>query len=86
MADITQTLQEREKTYGSFIGQATICQALKAELQNSANWETMPPDMREALKMIVHKIARIVNGDPNHRDSWHDISGYAKLVADTLPH
>ena len=35
---------------------------------------------RESLDMIVHKIARILNGDPNHVDSWHDIAGYATLV------
>jgi hypothetical protein len=34
--------------------------------------------------MILHKIARIVNGDSNYADSWHDIGGYAKLVVDEL--
>lgn len=32
--------------------------------------------------MIAHKIGRILNGDPNYRDSWDDIAGYAKLAAD----
>ena len=41
-------------------------------------------DQLEALDMIVHKIARIVNGDPNYSDSWVDIAGYAKLVSDRL--
>ena len=27
---------------------------------------------------------RILNGDPNYHDSWHDIIGYTKLVADEL--
>ena len=40
--------------------------------------------MREALFMIAHKIGRIVNGDPWYADSWVDIAGYAKLVADRL--
>jgi len=34
--------------------------------------------------MIAHKIARIINGDPNHLDSWHDIAGYATLVEQEL--
>jgi len=34
--------------------------------------------------MICHKISRIVNGDPNYKDSWHDIIGYAKLIEDKL--
>jgi hypothetical protein len=44
----------------------------------------MDDDQREALDMIAHKIGRILNGDPNYADSWVDIAGYAKLVADRL--
>ena len=38
----------------------------------------------EALHMIFHKIGRLVNGNPNHRDSWVDIAGYAQLVVDII--
>lgn len=34
----------------------------------------------EALEMIAHKIARILNGDLSYPDSWHDIAGYALRV------
>lgn len=34
--------------------------------------------------MIAVKIARILVGDCNHPDHWHDIAGYATLVADRL--
>lgn len=34
--------------------------------------------------MICHKMARIINGDPNYRDSWDDVAGYATLVAKRL--
>lgn len=34
----------------------------------------------EALDMILHKIGRIVAGDPMHADHWHDIAGYALLA------
>ena len=44
----------------------------------------LSPDQAEALDMIAHKIARILNGDPNHHDHWHDIAGYATLIADRL--
>jgi len=46
----------------------------------------MSCDQKEALEMIQHKIGRILNGDQYYHDSWHDIIGYAKLVADTLIH
>ena len=44
----------------------------------------MDDDQREALEMIAHKIARILNGDPNYADNWIDIAGYATLVANRL--
>ena len=34
--------------------------------------------------MIACKIARILSGDPNWRDHWDDIAGYATLVAERL--
>ena len=48
------------------------------------NWEELSPAQKESLEMIVHKIARILNGDPNYADSWHDISGYATLIDNAL--
>ena len=27
---------------------------------------------------------KILNGDPNYVDNWHDIIGYAKLIEDRL--
>jgi hypothetical protein len=44
----------------------------------------MQDDQREALDMIAHKIGRILNGDPNYADSWHDLEGYARLVEQRL--
>lgn len=40
----------------------------------------LPDTHLEALDMICHKIARILAGDPNEPDHWHDIAGYATLV------
>ena len=51
---------------------------------NTPNWDNLDFDQKESLEMIVHKIARILNGDPNYDDSWIDIGGYSKLVADRL--
>lgn len=50
----------------------------------SAKYTSMHADQMEALEMIAHKIARILNGDPDYEDSWRDIAGYATLVADRL--
>ena len=34
--------------------------------------------------MICNKMARIVNGDPNYIENWHDISGYSTLIENSL--
>jgi len=84
MTDINTTLEERGKTYGKFLTHADLSQRLSATMRSAPQWPSMAPDMREALEMIQHKIARILNGNPDYADSWHDIAGYAMLVEDRL--
>lgn len=84
MTTIDATLVERGACYGLFPEHARITQALKAAMVDSPKWATLRPDQKEALEMIQHKIGRILNGDPDYHDSWHDIVGYTKLVADDL--
>jgi hypothetical protein len=84
--DITATLTERGSRYGKFTGHAAVTQQLKTLISNElqVRGRGLAPDQQEALDMICHKIGRIVNGDPDWADSWHDIAGYAQLVADRL--
>jgi len=77
---IDDTLVERGSRYGDFAEHARITQNLKRALADSPNWATLPDDMKEALEMVAHKLGRILNGDPNYHDSWHDMIGYIKLV------
>lgn len=84
MTDIDQTLQERGTRYGEFPEHARITQNIKRAMIDSPNWKTLADDQKEALEMLAHKAGRILNGDPNYHDSWHDIIGYTKLVADRL--
>lgn len=83
---IDATLAERGSKYGKFTEHAAVTQALKNILQTHSNMlgKSFNPDQCEALDMICHKLGRIVNGDPDYADSWIDIAGYAKLVADRL--
>jgi len=81
---IDALLAERGKRYGSFAGHAAITQDLKLVMQATDRWADLADDQREALEMIAHKIGRILNGDPDYDDSWVDIAGYARLVADRL--
>ena len=82
--DIDKTLNERGNRYGSFNEHERITQNLKRAMVDSPNWDSLSDDMKEALEMHVHKMGRILNGDPHYHDSWHDIIGYTKLVADRL--
>lgn len=82
--EIADTLAERGKRYGSFPGHAYITQNIKSVMHQCPKWTDLSNDKKEALDMIAHKIGRILNGDPEFHDSWHDIVGYTKLVADTL--
>lgn len=86
MSDVQQTLTERGSRYGVFAHHAEVTQSFKAifRARMGAKWDTLADDQKEALEMIAHKLGRIVNGDPNYADSWVDIAGYAKLVADRL--
>lgn len=81
MTNIKSTLEDRGSRYGSFDEHARITQNIKAAMEDSPNWNcNLSTSQREALEMIAHKIGRILNGDPNYADSWHDIAGYATLV------
>lgn len=78
---IDKTLEERESRYGDFKGHADVTQAIKKAMEGGRNWNRgLSSSQREALEMIAHKIGRILNGDPDYLDSWHDIAGYARLV------
>lgn len=79
---VDKTLDERGSRYGSFMGHAEVTQELKFVFTKHLHQrnKSLDVDMLEALHMIFHKIGRIVNGDPNYADSWHDIAGYASLI------
>jgi hypothetical protein len=79
-------LDTRATQYGTFADGASLMQAIKRTMADHAqkHGKTFADDQWEALEMIVHKMARIVNGNPDNVDSWRDIAGYAVLIADRL--
>ena len=78
--NITDTLNDREKKYGSFAANAHISQGLKNVVRSAAAWYGMPEAQREAIEMILHKVARQINGAKDYPDNFHDIAGYAMLA------
>lgn len=83
---VQDTLAQRGSRYGDFTDNAMISQQLKQLImcENDGKlregYRRCNFVQREALEMIAQKIARILNGDPNYKDNWHDIQGYARLA------
>lgn len=92
---VEKTLSVRGQRYGDFTNHAAICQDLKDVMRRAGNplidstcvaheWARLSPVQKQALEVIADKIARILSGDPNYDDNWHDIQGYARLVEERL--
>ena len=75
-------IAERGRTHGDYSEHAACTQTLKFHMEETRNWSMLNFTQRETLHMIAHKIGRILSGDPNFRDHWADIAGYAQLQAD----
>lgn len=86
MSEVNEILEERGKRYGKFVDHAALSIGLKSVVRAAvmARGVALAPDQLEALDMICHKMARVINGDPDYIDSWDDIAGYATLVANRL--
>jgi hypothetical protein len=81
---IDKTLEQRGERYGKFPEHAKVSQGIKRAMRDSKNWHSLSDDKKEALEMVAHKIGRILNGDPDYADSWHDVIGYARLIESEL--
>jgi hypothetical protein len=95
-ASVADVLDVRAKTHGDFTDNALVMQALKRAARLGVNWHNgddrvnervsglLSDIQKEALEMILHKIGRIVTGDPNEPDHWLDIEGYARLARERI--
>ena len=77
---VASVLKDRGSRYGEFIDNARITTSIMAIMESGATWLKQPSTNKEALRMIAHKIARVVSGDPFHEDNFVDIAGYAELA------
>jgi len=79
-SNLDETLRDRGNKYGSFRGNASTTQGMYAIALTGENTRALTSCHKEAIHMILHKISRIMNGDPDHVDSWLDIAGYAQIM------
>ena len=72
--------------YGDFESNAKVVVNIIDTISDHAleSGTALDPDQRLAMTMICVKLGRIVNGHQDQIDSWLDIAGYAKLVADRM--
>ena len=93
---LEETLAQRGESHGDAAVQFAMAQAIKEAMRGYTGgdcdtlmaieqcWSEVPPAAREALEMIVHKMTRIVCGQADFSDHWHDIQGYAKVAQDRV--
>ena len=81
---IEATLNQRQQTHGYFPDVAATSHNIRNAMSQEPEWKKLTTYQRESLIVIAQKIARILNGNPNEPDHWHDIAGYAMLVEKEL--
>jgi len=72
-------LQERGSTHGLFSNNAVISQSLKEVVRSGVKYSELTAVQKEALDMTLHKISRIVSGNPFEDDHWLDGGNYLHL-------
>ena len=78
--EVQSILEQRGSRYGSFSDLAILSQDLKGTMRASPGWKKLTASQKEALEMVQHKIARMLNGDPTYEDNAVDIVGYSTLL------
>jgi hypothetical protein len=71
--------QQRQAMHGDFAEASHMTRLLRDGLTSNIGWNRLSSPHREALQMIVFKMARIVCGDPDRVDHWDDLIGYSQL-------
>lgn len=90
MMDTDVLLAERKSTHGEYRDDARCAMLLldvvasEEDLRIDRGQAPLSEIQRHSLRMIQHKVARILAGDAWCQDHWDDIAGYAKLVSDRL--
>ena len=84
-----QLLKERSSVHGKASNQFSIAQHIKKLFKAQLNIDKFHgyedyEMAHETLDMIAVKLSRILVGDPNHKDHWDDIAGYAKIYSNYI--
>lgn len=83
-SNVKATLQTRHNTHGDFYQQSLRSMMLLDMMMGGLTWNKLGCDQQESLILIAVKIGRILTGNQDEPDHWHDIAGYAQLVENRL--
>ena len=84
MEQVTEVLKDRGAIYGPFEESSNISFILFTGSLQLHPFKPIPiPTVFVGNFHIAGKISRLYR-TPNHEDSWLDIAGYAKLIADSI--
>jgi hypothetical protein len=81
-------LEDRKQTHGSFYEHSRVTQEMKKAFHDAVMRRTSRKQTPlkkchlEAAEMILHKLGRIVSGNPMEEDHWKDIEGYARIAVE----
>jgi hypothetical protein len=81
---VDKLLNERQSSHGDYEEGAAVSQAMLDIAMSGSSYPNCSPAMRESIHMIIHKLHRIVTGNPATKDHWDDIAGYARLISRIL--
>lgn len=84
--NIDKTISIKQQVYGDYKGGSILVADMLRAINNrhtSVHGECMNLKYAAMIWDVVNKLSRIAV-TPNHIDSWHDISVYAKLAEDAI--
>lgn len=83
-SNVENILGERQLDYGDYKNIARFTLMTHNMLTSMDGVDDASDVAIESAHMILQKLARAFNGNPNKKDTWDDIAGYATLVSKTL--
>jgi hypothetical protein len=84
MTEINEVLEERGNKYGTIEDNARITMGLWDIMNQAPNADKLTDVQRLCNFMILHKIGRMVCGDPKYLDNVVDIIGYSTLMKESM--
>ena len=79
---VKRILKTRPTTHGDFTDGARFTQQTLRLAEKMPGYARASDVQKEGAHMIIHKLQRAFAGDPDYAEHWHDMAGYANLVAD----